>query len=38
MKMLNPLNDFLAQKVILLMTGVPGTVAMRDEGSRTSVP
>lgn len=32
--MLNPLNDFLAQKVILLMTGVPGTVAMRDEVSQ----
>ena len=32
--MFNPLDDSLAQKVILLMTGVPGTVAMRDEVSR----
>ena len=32
--MLNPSDDFLVQKVILLMTGVPGTVAMRDEISQ----
>ena len=32
--MLDPLDDLLAQKVILLMTGVPGTVEMRDEISQ----